>query len=486
MLLFSYFSTVPELDETLTNSSFNGLKDNLNYSSYNQDNFNNSDKIQFSDNNSSKMSRQINSANKRNDLTLPPIVESKVSSTGTNFKKSNSINTRVDSGIAVEYGNDNPTSENEITTIEVVDSNGSLKKNATSSTLNSYGKSSSNQSKTSGNNNNKLGHNKSFKMANNSNDPNYLANMEKLNSLNVNNDEEYFTVNKKNSNNNNDTSNKNQTNKQQSNNPKFDVLSRQNTVTTINNHETLPLVSKQQQNNGTNSSQSNSTQQQQKPVPKPRKNDKIPNGLHRQSTTLLPEQSQLMKEINDKKLLKRENTTITIKNPAATGSNQIARPKTGNANKIATVTFNINTESEFKPNRFNGGDETETSKPLYLVKPDMDYSKLNDDNVDVVAALNLLEHDEAAMNEFTMMRIMKWLEDIENCNNMMQPPSQLAWNNNNNNNNSNNKKADLPSDITRNFNSNEYALSDYDSLDEQIIEYNRVVDKTFNIVHDED
>ena len=62
---------------------------------------------------SNKMSRQANrhgSSRTANELTLPPIVETQVSSSNNqnvnNSKKSNSSN-RVDSGIAIDYPSDN-------------------------------------------------------------------------------------------------------------------------------------------------------------------------------------------------------------------------------------------------------------------------------------------------------------------------------------------------------------------------------------------
>ena len=39
--------------------------------------------------------------------------------------------------------------------------------------------------------------------------------------------------------------------------------------------------------------------------------------------------------------------------------------------------------------------------------------------------------------------------------------------------------------ISTNTNVDKTDLSDHDSVDDQIIEYNRVVDKTFHIVHDD-
>lgn len=95
---------------------------------------------------------------------------------------------------------------------------------------------------------------------------------------------------------------------------------------------------------------------------------------------------------------------------------------------------------------------------------------------ETITAFELPETTDSAIIDFTLERIHKWLQEMEDCN-MMQPPSQLAWRDINNSGKPHNE-------FSRNFN-NEYCLSDYDSIDEQIIEYNRVVDKTFHIVHDE-
>ena len=94
---------------------------------------------------------------------------------------------------------------------------------------------------------------------------------------------------------------------------------------------------------------------------------------------------------------------------------------------------------------------------------------------ETITAFELPETTESAIVDFTLERIQKWLEEMEDCS-MIQPPSQLTWREQNN--------GKPQHEFSRNFN-NEYCLSDYDSIDEQIIEYNRVVDKTFHIVHDE-
>ena len=108
------------------------------------------------------------------------------------------------------------------------------------------------------------------------------------------------------------------------------------------------------------------------------------------------------------------------------------------------------------------------------------------------------EVNENGLSEFTLQRILKWLEGIEKCSNMIKPPSYLAWSENDNSISVNYKKMTKHSNGQQGHygsnrahhggfvGANEYALSDYDSFDEQIVAYNRVVDKTFHIVHDED
>ena len=78
------------------------------------------------------------------------------------------------------------------------------------------------------------------------------------------------------------------------------------------------------------------------------------------------------------------------------------------------------------------------------------------------------------LNEFTLMRILKWLQEIESCNaSKTSKPSQTNLQDDFYAN-SNVAKDDLDFDI-----------SDLDSIDDQVIEYNRVVDKTYNIVHED-
>ncbi len=94
-----------------------------------------------------------------------------------------------------------------------------------------------------------------------------------------------------------------------------------------------------------------------------------------------------------------------------------------------------------------------------------------------VVAFVLPETSEESIIDFTLQRIRQWLEEMEDCN-MLQPPSALTWRD------VNNSSGKVPNEFSRGF-ANEYCLSDYDSNDDQIVEYNRVVDKTFHIIHDE-
>lgn len=81
------------------------------------------------------------------------------------------------------------------------------------------------------------------------------------------------------------------------------------------------------------------------------------------------------------------------------------------------------------------------------------------------------------LNEFTLMRILKWLQEIESCNaNKTSKPLAISQTN-------------LQDDFYANSNATkdnfDFDISDLDSLDDQVIEYNRVVDKTYNIVHED-
>lgn len=78
------------------------------------------------------------------------------------------------------------------------------------------------------------------------------------------------------------------------------------------------------------------------------------------------------------------------------------------------------------------------------------------------------------LNEFTLMRILKWLQEIESCN---KTSKSLAVSQTN--------LDDFYANANSNVTKDDFDISDLDSLDDQVIEYNRVVDKTYNIVHED-
>jgi hypothetical protein len=173
---------------------------------------------------------------------------------------------------------------------------------------------------------------------------------------------------------------------------------------------------------------------------------------------------------------------------------QTSKTNSPNVNNTNATNANSNSNNNNNNNnantnsRINSSDMNQTVESVHNHQNEMLTSKniLNNNNYDTMNSQNLnelipanLPSSDLGLNEYTVKRIIKWLEDIEKCSNKIKPPAQLTW--------SNNRAEKLQSnmDVSRNFNS-EYCLSDYDSLDDQIIEYNRVVDKTFHIVHDED
>ena len=176
MFLFLFFSffLVPELDESALASSLNGIKDFGNISLNNSiDNLNSSSSNNISSltmNKQASSNRLASRASQNELLTLPPINEAQISNNNNN---NNSSKKRIDSGIDTMHeghsgavwtlspnGSDNNDTENSnnatnyrntatviTTTVEIMETPSMLKKNATSSTLNSFGKSSSIQSK---------------------------------------------------------------------------------------------------------------------------------------------------------------------------------------------------------------------------------------------------------------------------------------------------------------------------------------------------
>lgn len=324
--------------------------------------------------------------------------------------------------------------------------------------------------------------------------------------------------------------------------PRKPILSRQNT--TLSN-DLSPLANRRNSNLTTTTTQIQTNvmitnnNSNNKPVPKPRAkierrtatvqrqnsfipisnvensafiNNNINTQNQRQSSHL-----QLQRQDTKNKFVLNTNSTIANKLSGVGGSGGAVneRPKTSVNRQINTANLNKNSVNLITNNNNNNNlnlkqnqSQIQTNQVKELVNTskqinsntsnmianngtiDIENNINNNNNLatnnpnllgfesDLPMEMTSNINQETGLNEYTLMRIIKWLEDIENCTNMIKPPSQLTWTSNANTNR-------LQNDYNRNFN-NEYCLSDYDSLDDQIIEYNRVVDKTFHIVHDED
>ena len=290
------------------------------------------------------------------------------------------------------------------------------------------------------------------------------------------------------------------------------AIQRQNTMTTINHDSNLPAVSRRNSNSTLGNSNLNAIHFQ-RPVPKPRKIESSTRrslSLQRQNTSIAlthfnaNESNALGMQQNQEALksslnlsmkradagglqLHKQMTNITLKTSQSNLTNK-NRPKTtaqvnnnnnnNNNNKSVIkvgVAAAVAAPVAAKPAETNLNESMSSTADLEQAP---DEAKKN--SLDTILAFELPDTTESAISEYTMLRIVKWLEDVENCNSMLQPPSQLAWRDTNVSG-----SARTQNEFSRNFN-NEYCLSDYDSVDEQIIEYNRVVDKTFHIIHDED
>ncbi len=199
-------------------------------------------------------------------------------------------------------------------------------------------------------------------------------------------------------------------------------------------------------------------------------------------------------------LLRQDSKTKFVQNPAKNQSANASdssslRPKTTNqqsfpTNKTNSTNVNNTNGTNANPyinnanSRINSSDLNQTIESVHnemLTSKNIlnnNHDPFNSQSLNELIPANLPTSD-SGLNEYTVKRIIKWLEDIEKCSNKIKPPAQLTWSN------SRAEKLQSNVDSSRNFNG-EYCLSDYDSLDDQIIEYNRVVDKTFHIVHDED
>jgi hypothetical protein len=403
-----------------------------------------------------------------------------------------------------------------------------LKKNPTSSTLNSYGKSSSIQSKLTKTTNqsfktNQLvssaqeNPNSLFKLSEQQSvmesEANYLEIMSRLNSSSfkdvshLSNNVNLFNLH----NQTNKDFQKSFFNNQQTNNSKTRMISSRSYKTLNekemadeNKHSNLKsLIYKQntflsndlltERRTSYNSTKSNNQpliSQRDKPPTKPRQRDKqTKNNLERQNS-FADKQSYYAKlnKMNEKQL----NAASSLR--PTTSFNQ----KTLKENNRENQTSNSINNNQNLSNMFNNESELLTSRNniAHMSRNNVNVDEQNETKqtnntltneanpvIKLASASKVLTlediydiSNETGLSNFTTMRILKWLEEIEKCGNMIKPPSQLTWSNR-----SINSARNHP-----NVNNNDYNLSDYDEADEQIIEYNRIVDKTFHIVHKDD
>lgn len=163
-----------------------------------------------------------------------------------------------------------------------------------------------------------------------------------------------------------------------------------------------------------------------KPIPKPRQTNQ----------TLLNRRSSSLNKLNGVAAFVSAAATAT----AQVEITKFMRPKTSTQPRNSIFINNKNPKEQQK-------------------KQTSSTSVLNEPTTNETTPIN-----NNGLNEFTFLRIIKWLQDIDSSITTPQQHTSLQIND---------KKT------------TEYALSDYDSADDQIIEYNRVVDKTFHVVHDE-
>lgn len=100
---------------------------------------------------------------------------------------------------------------------------------------------------------------------------------------------------------------------------------------------------------------------------------------------------------------------------------------------------------------------------------DLNEKIISDEAEHIEASCDIQE--ETGLSKSTFSRIVDWLRQIENCSKIYKTPSELEISNT-----SNEKDQSKENDCD---------LSEYGSYDDQIIEYNRIIDKTFHIIYRE-
>ena len=151
---------------------------------------------------------------------------------------------------------------------------------------------------------------------------------------------------------------------------------------------------------------------------------------------------------------------------------------------------NINNSANTRPSTSTSNNHPQPQqKASKIDSVDNDYNNVNNLNkneTEVKAPGNDFDY-----NENTRRRIYDWLEEVERCTSH-RPPSALSWFGEQNTGTIKSKPTKKSDNKNTDENSNknvsqdpEFDLSEYDSSDEQIVEYNRVVDKTYCVVYEQ-
>lgn len=152
---------------------------------------------------------------------------------------------------------------------------------------------------------------------------------------------------------------------------------------------------------------------------------------------------------------KKENNKISSQVSRSNTRDTMVRPKTVQSNLQSNCAVNQNKAQNLREMQIN----------------EIKNNQLVDGKEEYNLESNFIIEKEIPMTNYTFSRIIDWLKEIENCPKIYKTPSELD-------SSSNFFENERSKQIT-----NEWDISEYGSLDDQIIEYNRVVDKTFHIIH---
>ena len=409
----------------------------------------------------SKMQNLTSRMPKSNEFSLPPIGEN-TGDSGNNpaslSLKQNlkfSVKTsRKDSGIDGDNGWSPVNSDNgnlipDDTTVNYYDTQrSSLKKNITSSTLQSYGQSSMVSKHT----------NKSLS-SKTSNNGNAESNLKKMMKLQKSNQQLNADVIERSKSPNADRSEDDYVlrpiNRDHSNNSQL-KMHRQNSMHKLNATEN------KQPTNGASTKQS-------KPVPKPRNNER--------SVSLQRQNTFMTSDSHDSAARKKHASNIKVRNSFNTTQ---AKPmRTSNTNIYTprpTTTARVNNAKQPRNPQTSLQYKDEIKQLLEQHEQPIEDSAFNAQSLKQLQP----KHEEQA-NEQLQQRIVKWLTDLNTTKRLVPTLNALSWNEMNDP-----KFVDLIKEnmMTR-IEDEDFNLSDFGSQDEQLAEYNRVVDKTYCFVHND-